>query len=141
VSIVHLRKDILMVSIPEKVHDLFERPIVCSLATLMPDGQPQVNPVWCDYDGQYVRINTARGRQKDRNMTKRAKVTVLLVDPTSKENRWVEVRGHVAEITEEGANDHINQLSHKYTGNDYKGFKPDMVRVIYKIEPDKVVTS
>jgi PPOX class probable F420-dependent enzyme len=130
-----------MVSVPDSHRDLFERPIVCSLATLMPSGQPQVNPVWCDYDGQYVRINTARGRQKDRNMTKRAKVTVLLVDPESIENRWVEVRGHVAEITEEGANDHINQLSHKYNGVDYKGFKPGMVRVIYKIEPDKVVVS
>ena len=130
-----------MVPVPESHRDLFERPILCSLATLMPSGQPQVTPVWCDYDGQYVRINTARGRQKDRNMTKRAKVTVLLVDPDSIENRWVEVRGHVAEITEEGANEHINQLSHKYKGTDYKGFKPEMVRVIYKIEPDKVVVS
>ena len=126
-----------MVPIPEKVCDLFERPIVCGLATLMADGQPQVNPVWCDYDGKYVRINTARGRQKDRNMTKRAKVTVLLVDPQDVYH-WVEVRGHIAEITENGAREHIDQLSRKYTGKDYVLQQPDQVRVIYKIEPDKV---
>jgi len=127
-----------MVPVPDNVLDLFERPILCALATLMPDGQPQVNPVWCDYDGHYVRINTARGRQKDRNMSKRAKVTVMLIDPNNNYH-WVEVRGHIAEITEEGANDHINQLSHKYNGHDYTGFKPDEARVIYKIEPDKVL--
>src|SRR5260370_34238243 len=126
-----------MVPIPEKARDLFEKPIICALATLMPDGQPQVNPVWCDYDGEYVRINTARGRQKDRNMTKRAKVTALLVDPDN-DNRWVEVRGHIADITEEGANEHINQLSHKYNGEDYS-FTPGQIRVIYKVEPDKVI--
>ncbi len=126
-----------MVPIPNEIRDLFERPVLCMLASLMPDGQPQVNPVWCDYDGQYIRINTARGRQKDRNMTERAKVTALLVDPDN-DNRFVEVRGHIAEITEEGARDHINQLAHKYNGEDYKGFTPTMVRVIYKIEPDRV---
>ena len=126
-----------MVPVPDNARKLFERPIICALATLMPNGQPQVNPVWCDYDGQYVRINTARGRQKDRNMTQRAKVTVMLFDPDDTEH-WVEVRGHIAEITEEGANDHINQLSHKYDGHDYS-FTPGQVRVIYKIEPDKVV--
>jgi len=130
-----------MVPVPDSHRDLFERPIVCALSTLLPSGQPHVNPVWCDYDGQYVRINTARGRQKDRDMSNRSKVTVLLVDPDSEENRWMEVRGHVAEITEDGANDHINQLSRKYDGTDYKGFRPGMVRVIYKIEPDKVVVS
>jgi|SRR5579859_4157552 len=126
-----------MVSIPDNVRDLFERPVVCALATIMPDGQPQVNPVWCDYDGQYVRINTARGRQKDRNMEKRAKVTVMLVDPNDAYH-WVEVRGHVAEVTEEGANEHINALSWKYHNQDYQGFQPGQVRVIYKIEPDRV---
>jgi PPOX class probable F420-dependent enzyme len=125
-----------MVSIPDNVRDLFERPILCALATIMPDGQPQVNPVWCDYDGKYVRINTARGRQKDRNMGARAKVTVMLVDPKD-DYHWVEVRGHVAEITEEGGDAHINALSHKYNGHDYN-FQPGQVRVIYKIEPDRV---
>ena len=125
-----------MAQVPDNVMDLFERPIVCALATLMPDGSPQVTPVWCDYDGQYVRINTARGRQKDRNMSKRAKVTVLLIDPNN-DHHWVEVRGHIEDIVEEGAFDHINQLSHKYNGRDYPK-NPDETRVMYKIQPDKV---
>jgi PPOX class probable F420-dependent enzyme len=126
-----------MVTIPDKGRDLFEKPVVCALATLMPDGQPQVTPVWCDYDGQYVRINTARGRQKDRNMTKRAKVTVLLIDPTDPYH-WVEVRGHIADVTEDGAEAHIDQLSRKYTGHDYANRQPGQVRVMYKIAPEKV---
>ena len=126
-----------MESIPEKALDLFEKPIVAGLVTIMPDGQPQATPVWVDYDGQYVRINTAHGRQKDRNLGKRSKVTLLLIDP-SDPYHWVEVRGHVEEASEEGANDHINQLSRKYEGKDFRPLNPGEVRVIYKIEPDKV---
>ena len=125
-----------MVLIPDNARDLFERPVVCALATIMPDAQPQVNPVWCDYDGQYVRINTARGRQKDRNMTNRAKVTVMLVDPKD-DGHWVEVRGHVVEITEDGAVEHISALARKYEGRDFK-VPQGQVRVTYKIEPDRV---
>ncbi len=127
-----------MEAIPDKVLDLFQRPVVAALVTLMPNGQPQATPVWCDYDGQYVRINTARGRQKDRNMTKRSKVTLLLIDPANPYH-WVEVRGHIADVTEKGAREHIDQLSHKYNnGQDYKTATPDEIRVMYKIEPDKV---
>jgi PPOX class probable F420-dependent enzyme len=126
-----------MEQLPAKAQDLLQKPVVASLVTLMPDGQPQATPVWVDYDGEYVRINTARGRQKDRNMQRRAKVTLLLIDP-SNPYHWAEIRGHVEDITEDGARDHINQLSHKYTGGDYQGFKPDEQRVMYKIEPDKV---
>jgi len=128
-----------MVPIPDKALDLFEKPIICALATLMPDGQPQVNPVWCDYDGKYIRINTARGRQKDRNMTKRAKVTVMLFDPEDN-GHWVEARGHIAEITEDGAVEHINRLAHKYENRDFV-VPSGQVRVIYKIEPDKVTAQ
>jgi PPOX class probable F420-dependent enzyme len=125
-----------MAPIPDKLRGLFEKPIVAGLATLMPNGQPQVTPVWCDYDGAYVRINTARGRQKDRNMTKRAKVTLLLVDPANAYH-WAEVRGHIEDVTEDGAEAHINQLSHKYRGKDYD-FRPSETRVMYKIAVDKV---
>lgn len=128
-----------MVPIPENLLDLFQRPILCALATLMSNGQPQVTPVWCDYDGQYVRINTKRGRQKDRNMTRHAKVTAFLLDPTD-HYRWLEIRGQIAEITEEGANEHINQLSHKYENKDFRALQPGEVRVIYKIEPLRVNT-
>jgi PPOX class probable F420-dependent enzyme len=127
-----------MANIPENVLDLFEKPIICALATLMGDGQPHVNPVWCAYDGQYLCVNTVRGRQKDLNMQHRAKVTALLVDP-SDDGRWVEVRGHIAESTEEGAVEDINRLALKYTGKDFRKLKPGEVRVIYKIMPDRVI--
>jgi PPOX class probable F420-dependent enzyme len=127
-----------MAAIPDKVRDLFEKPIVAGLTTLMPNGQPQSTPVWVDYDGEYVRVNTARGRQKDRNMGKRGKVTLLLIDPANI-HHWVEVRGHVADVTEKGADEHISSLSKKYTGNaNYRKQNPAEVRVIYKIAPDKV---
>lgn len=126
-----------MESIPDKALDLFKKPIVAGLVTIMPDGQPQATPVWVDYDGGYVRINTMRGRQKDRNMARHSKVTLLLIDPADPYH-WVEIRGHIEEQTEEGANDHINQLSHKYEGKDFRALKPNEIRVIYKIEPDKV---
>jgi PPOX class probable F420-dependent enzyme len=126
-----------MEQIPENVLDLFQRPIIAVLVTLMPDGQPQANPVWVDYDGQYVLVNTAKGRQKARNMERRSKVTVLLLDPDDVYH-WVEVRGHVEDETEEGANEHINQLSHKYENKDFRALNPGEVRVIYRIAPDKV---
>ncbi len=125
-----------MASILDKVRDLFEKPVVAALTTIMPGGQPQTTPVWVDYDGENVRVNTARGRQKDRNMTKRSKVSLLLLDP-SNNYHWAEVRGHIADATEQGAEDHINHLAHKYTGKDYK-FNPKETRVMYKIAVDKV---
>jgi PPOX class probable F420-dependent enzyme len=120
----------------EKYSDLFEKPAFAHLATLMPDGRPQVTPVWCDFDGQYVRINSAKGRQKDRNMRRDPRVSLSLMDPENP-YRYIEIRGRVAEITEEGADDHINKLAKKYLGVDtypYRG--PNEVRVIYKIEPE-----
>jgi len=127
-----------MVPIPDNVRDLFEKPFICALATIMPDGQPQVHPVWCDLDGEYIVVNTARGRQKDRNMSKRSKVTIFIVDPAD-DYHWVEARGHIADVSEEGANDVINRLSRKYTGHDYNNFVPGQVRVTYKITVDKVM--
>jgi PPOX class probable F420-dependent enzyme len=124
--------------IPESHVELFKKPVVANLATLMPDGQPQVNPVWCDYDGTYIRVNSAKGRMKDKNMRARPQVTVLLVDPESVWH-WVEVRGTVEEIAEEGADDHIDSLAKKYLGADSYPFRSDKeVRVMYKIKPTRV---
>lgn len=128
--------------IPQSHLDLFERPVVVGLVTLMPDGQPQATPVWCSYDGTHVLVNTARGRQKDFNMQRNDRVTVLAIDPENP-YRWLEVRGKVAAITEEGAVDHINALSKKYRGDDdYYRANPELrhqeTRVIYKIAPLKV---
>ena len=124
--------------IPESHLELFEKPVIASLATIMPDGQPQVNPVWCDYDGTYVRVNSAKGRVKDRNMRERPQVTLLLINPESVWH-WIEVRGVVEEITEEGAEAHIDALSKKYMGVDKFPYRqPGQVRVMYKIRPTRV---
>jgi PPOX class probable F420-dependent enzyme len=127
--------------IPSNALDLFQKPALAHVATIMPDGTPQVTPVWVSYDGENVLINTGRGRQKELNLRKHPQVGLDIVDP-SNPFHWVSVRGHVAEITEHGANEHINQLSKKYTGNDqYQGFSPTETRVIIKIVPDRVIAQ
>ncbi len=135
----------MAVPIPADFKDLLDRPIVVTLVTVMPDGQPQATPVWVDYDGTHVRVNTARGRQKDRNMKLGAKVTVLSIDPDDP-YRWLEVRGKIVEETEVGALEHINSLSAKYRNEpDYfkrnEAMRGKQQRVTYKIEPLKVNTD
>ena len=130
-------------TIPEKFKDLLERPIVITLVTIMPDGQPQASPVWFSYDGEHILINTARGRQKDRNMTARPRVTLLLVAPDNP-YRYLEIRGVVDEVTEKGALEHINSLSARYFGRaDFYAEAPEQrgkeTRVIYKIKPTHVI--
>lgn len=125
-------------TIPDSHKDLLEKPLVASLATLMPDGLIQVNPVWVDYDGTYVRFNSAAGRQKDKNLKNRGVVTVMIVD-TAEPYRWIEIRGRVAEITNEGADAHIDSLAKKYLGVDSYPFRnPAETRVTYKIQPERV---
>lgn len=124
-------------AIPDGYRDLFDKKAFAHLATLMPDGQPQVTPVWCELDGQHVVVNSAKGRQKDRNMRRDPRVTVTISDPENP-YRYLEVRGRVAEITEEGADDHIDRLTKKYLGQDkYPYRQPDEVRVVYLVEPEK----
>lgn len=124
--------------IPEKYLDLFEKQAFAHLGTLMKDGSPQVTPVWVDYDGKHVRINSAKGRVKDKNMRRDPRVSLSLQDPANP-YRYLEVRGRVVEITEKGADDHINKLSQKYLGNPVYPFRqPGEVRVTYIIEPEKV---
>jgi PPOX class probable F420-dependent enzyme len=127
-------------AIPEKFKDLFRKKAFASLATLMPSGSPQVTPVWCDYDGTHVLVNSARGRQKDRNMERDPRVALSIVDPDNP-YRYMEIRGKVTEITEKGADEHINRMAKKYLDKDiYPARKPGEVRVIYKISPERVLT-
>lgn len=136
-----------MTLIPDSHKDLFTEPVVVTFVTIMPDGQPQATPVWCDYDGDHILVNTAAGRQKDKNVRARPKVTVLAIDPQNP-YRWIEVRGEVEHITEEGALDSINKLAKLYVGADryYGGVAPaDMAgketRVLLRITPKRVLTS
>jgi PPOX class probable F420-dependent enzyme len=123
--------------IPETYLDLFEKPAFAHLGTLMKDGSPQVTPVWVDYDGKHVRINSAKGRVKDRNMRRDPRVSLSLQDPANP-YRYLEVRGRVVEITEKGADDHIDKLTQKYLGKPVYPFRnPAEVRVTYIIKPEK----
>ena len=107
----------------------------------MPDGSPQVTPVWVDYDGSHVRVNSAKGRLKDKNMRRDKRVAFSIQDPENA-YRYIAVRGEVVEITEQGADAHIDALAKKYLGKDRYPFRgPGEVRVIYKIRPEKVSTS
>ena len=127
--------------IPEKYRDLFEKRAFASLATLMPDNRPQVTPVWVDYDGSHVRVNSAKGRLKDKNMRRDKRVALSIQDPDNP-YRYIAVRGKVVEITEQGADAHIDALAKKYLGKDRYPFRsPGEVRVMYKIRADKVSTS
>ena len=121
---------------PEKYRDLFNKKAFASLGTLMPDGRPQVTPVWCDVEGDLVIINSAKGRQKDRNLRRDPRVSLAIIDPDNP-YRYLELRGRVVEITEQGAAAHIDKMAKKYLGVDKYPYKnPNEIRVIYKIQPD-----
>ena len=123
----------------EKYRDLLEqKKAFAGLATVMPDGSPQVTPVWFDYDGQHVRVNTAKGRVKDRNMQQGSKVALSIMDPDDP-YRYVQVRGTVSRTTEDGAEAHIDSLAKKYLGKDkYPYGEPGDQRVMYEITPNSV---
>jgi len=122
--------------IPEKYRDLFQKRAFASLATLMPDGRPQVTPVWCDFDGEHVIFNSAKGRQKDKNVRRDPRVAMAISDPDNP-YRYLEIRGTVVEITEDGADKHIDKLAKKYMGVDkYPYSQAGEKRVIYKIRPE-----
>jgi len=134
----------MAVQIPENLQDLIDRPIVTTVITVMPDGQPQATPVWYIYEDGYFVFNTAEGRQKERNLNRDSKVTFLTIDPQN-QFHWIEIRGHVAHVFRESegqpeARASINSLSKKYTGNEnYTGSgNTGEQRVKYLIEADKV---
>lgn len=123
--------------VPDKYKDLFKKKAFANLSTLNADGSPQVTPVWVDFDGKHVRINSARGRVKDKNIRRDPRVALSIQDPDNP-YRYLEVRGKVSEITEKGADEHIDSLAQKYLGvPKYPHRSPGEVRVLYKIEPLK----
>jgi PPOX class probable F420-dependent enzyme len=122
--------------IPPSHIDLLERPILASLATTLPNGTPQVTAVWFNYEDGRVHINSAAGRLKDRAIRARPYVALMVIDPQNP-YRYIQVRGPVVEISEEGGDEHINALSHRYTGKDYP-FQAGQVRVRYVIVPEHV---
>jgi PPOX class probable F420-dependent enzyme len=118
--------------------DLFEKKSFAHIATLMKNGSPQVSPVWVDYDGSYLLVNTARGRQKMINIQRDPRVALSIQDPDNPYRKLL-VRGRVVEETEKDADADIDRLAKKYTGADkYQNRVPGMVRVILKIKPEHV---
>ena len=118
--------------------DLFSKKSFANVATVMKDGSPQVTPVWVDYDGEYILINTAKGRQKMNNLERDPRIALAIQDPDNPYRKLI-VRGIVVEETEQGADVHIDKLAKKYTGVDtYQNCVPGMVRMIVKIKPEHV---
>jgi PPOX class probable F420-dependent enzyme len=129
-------------AIPESHQDLFERESFAHFATLMPDGTPQVTPVWIDADDGDVLVNTARGRQKEKNVRRDPKVGLSILDPEDP-YRYISVRGEVVEVTEEGAVEHIDSLAERYMGvSEYPHHgDEDGERVIIRIRPRGIATG
>jgi PPOX class probable F420-dependent enzyme len=126
--------------IPDEYQDLLkdETKSFAFLATLMKDGSPQLTPVWFNTDDNYVLINSAMGRVKDRNMRRDARIALVILDPKNP-YRYLQIRGKIVEITTKGAHEHIDILAKKYTGADhYTNFSPGEVRVTYKIQPENL---
>ena len=130
-----------MATIPQTHVDLLTtKPSFANLATLNVDGSPQVTPVWVDFDGTNVIINTAKGRVKARNLERQPRVAMSISDPENP-YRYLGIQGRVVEMTEAGGDAHIDKMAKKYMGKDSYPFRtPQERRVIVKIAPDKVHT-
>jgi PPOX class probable F420-dependent enzyme len=120
---------------PEEFLDLLQNDskAFLYLGTVMSDGSPQVTPVWFNTDGEYILINTAEGRIKDRNMKARPKVAMTIQDPDDP-YRYLGIRGQVVSYTREDADEHINALSLKYHGKPYN-IPAGQKRIIFRIKP------
>jgi PPOX class probable F420-dependent enzyme len=110
-----------MESVPAEYHDLFEKPTIAHLSTLLPDGSPHSAPVWIDYDADADRVlvNTERERRKEKNVRQDPRVALSMTDPDDP-YRMLALRGEVAETTTEGAREHIDDLARRYTGDEYQ---------------------
>ncbi|GAA0333049.1 PPOX class F420-dependent oxidoreductase [Streptomyces olivoreticuli] len=122
---------------------LDDAPVFAAVATVQPDGSPQLSVTWIARDGNDLLISTTVGRRKEQNLRRDPRVTVL-INPHNAPYTYAEVRGS-ATLTTEGGQELINTLSRKYTGKDYTDFNPasaeDAERVVVRIAPRKVVGS
>jgi PPOX class probable F420-dependent enzyme len=133
-------------AIPASHRDLVECPRVAALTTLMPDGSPLTSVVWCDAEGDLIRVNTMRGFRKERNLRSNPRVSLLCYDPREP-LRYLEIRGVVIEMTEDGAAAHLDALASKYAGRPIRyfgdaipaGFADTEVPVLCRIRPTRVV--
>jgi PPOX class probable F420-dependent enzyme len=125
-------------SIPVEFRDLFSKRAYASLGTLRPDGSPQVTPVWCDFDGDRLLVNTAEGRHQDKNIQRDSRVAVVIADPNNP-YRYLEIRGRAVEVRGREADTHLDQLARKYLGSETYAYKqPGEVRIMYAIEAERI---
>jgi PPOX class probable F420-dependent enzyme len=126
--------------IPEAFRDLLATPAFAALATLNADGSPQVSPVWLDSEGERLVVNSAKGRVKDKNLRRDPRVALSIQDPANP-YRYLGLQGRVVEITEQGADQHIDRMAKKYLGKDKYPFRQaGEVRVLYKIQVERTHT-
>jgi PPOX class probable F420-dependent enzyme len=144
--IVGLLSDHASDEIPASHRDLVEYPPVAALTTVSRDGYPQTSVVWCDFDGECLRVNTMRGFAKERNMRRHPQVTLLCYDPR-RPLRYLEVRGTVVDMTEVGAAEHLDNLASRYAGRPIRYFGDGIparfaqteIPVLCRIRPAHVV--
>jgi PPOX class probable F420-dependent enzyme len=124
--------------IPSTHADILQKKAFANLASVGSDGTPHVTPVWMDWDGTHIIVNTARGRVKDRNLQQNPRVALAIADPENP-YRYIGIRGRVVAMTEDGADAHIDQMAKKYIGKDKYPYRaPGETRVLIKIQPEKV---
>jgi PPOX class probable F420-dependent enzyme len=127
---------------PESHQDLLsdKKRALGFLATVMPDGSPQLTPLWFSYENDEIKINTKRGRVKEKNMSARPQVALVILAPEDT-LRFLQIRGVATHATEDGAVDHIERLSQKYDAKPFRSLFPDEVRVMFTIEPSSISTD
>jgi PPOX class probable F420-dependent enzyme len=124
-----------MKPLPDQVKQLIEDKSYAHVATLMPDGSPQVTQTWVDHDGDTIIINSNEGSQKHKNVLRNPKISMDISDPGNS-YRVAMIRGRVSEVTFDGAEDHVDRLAKKYLGQDkYPMRRPGVRRVMIKVEP------
>ncbi len=128
-----------MESIPEDKLDLFEKPAIATFASFLPSGHPQVTPVWVDYDGTHLQVVTRKGTRKHKNVSHDPRVTVTIIDPDDS-YRYVEVRGEVEEMTDEGALAFSDRQAQRYWGVEEYPYARDEPRALLHIRPERVVS-
>ena len=128
-----------MIELSAELQRLLHKRVICFFATIMPDGSPHMTQTWVDTDGTYIVINTVEGHQKYRNVQRDPRVMISVVDPAHWE-RATNIRGRVVEITNEGVGIHFKQLIQRNLGQEeYRFGKPDQVRILLKIAPEKIL--
>lgn len=124
--------------VPEEHLDLFDKPSIATFASILPDGQPHVTPVWVDYDGEHDLVVTRKETRKYRNARRDPRVTVTVIDPDDP-YRYVEVRGTVLRLPESGALAFSDRQARRHWGVDEYPFARETPRGLVHIQPERVV--